>query len=91
MDKYHIFVILLILISILGTEGKRKKGHRKKARQCEPITMEMCEDVGYNMTSYPNILNHQTQVRHLQYLFVKFTLFTILDQVPSKFDQWSTH
>uniref|UniRef100_A0A8C5P5Q8 Corin, serine peptidase n=1 Tax=Jaculus jaculus TaxID=51337 RepID=A0A8C5P5Q8_JACJA len=29
--------------------------------QCEPITLELCMNLPYNHTSYPNYLDHQTQ------------------------------
>ncbi|CAI4227680.1 unnamed protein product [Auanema sp. JU1783] len=30
-------------------------------RNCVPITIPMCSDIAYNMTVYPNLLNHQSQ------------------------------
>ena len=30
-------------------------------RKCEPVTVPLCQDVGYNTTIYPNILGHRTQ------------------------------
>lgn len=29
--------------------------------QCEPITLELCMNLPYNSTSYPNYLGHRTQ------------------------------
>lgn len=31
--------------------------------RCEEITIPMCRGIGYNLTSMPNELNHDTQVR----------------------------
>ena len=28
---------------------------------CEPITVPLCQDVGYNYTSFPNFMNHKRQ------------------------------
>ena len=29
--------------------------------QCEPITLDLCSNVGYNFTSYPNMFKHENQ------------------------------
>lgn len=29
--------------------------------RCEEITIPMCRGIGYNMTSFPNALDHDTQ------------------------------
>jgi len=35
--------------------------HEKTEPKCEPITLHMCKDIGYNHTKMPNQLNHDTQ------------------------------
>ena len=32
-----------------------------QAQQCEPLTISTCQGIGYNRTSFPNILGHQNQ------------------------------
>lgn len=41
--------------SIVTTRREQKK------RQCQPITIPMCKDIGYNLTFMPNEFNHETQ------------------------------
>ena len=41
--------------------------YRKPNPKCEPITMPLCADLEYDMTLYPNLLNHETQVRRASF------------------------
>lgn len=33
---------------------------KKPPRQCEPLRLAYCKTIGYNITTYPNLLGHQT-------------------------------
>ncbi len=33
----------------------------KASQRCEPITITLCKDMGYNMTKYPNSYGHERQ------------------------------
>ncbi|CAJ0576182.1 unnamed protein product, partial [Mesorhabditis spiculigera] len=35
--------------------------HKSPAQKCVPITMHSCQDLEYNLTVYPNLLNHQNE------------------------------
>ncbi|TKR88088.1 hypothetical protein L596_012382 [Steinernema carpocapsae] len=45
--------ILLAVFAFLGCSEAKKI--------CEPITIPLCQGIGYNMTSYPNIQGHERQ------------------------------
>lgn len=53
-------VITLIIISAVIDRVYAKTELLHDTR-CEPITSWMCENIGYNFTTFPNALNHQTQ------------------------------
>ena len=33
----------------------------EQTETCKPITVPLCQDVGYNYTSFPNLMNHDSQ------------------------------
>ncbi|CAD5210879.1 unnamed protein product [Bursaphelenchus xylophilus] len=61
-----ILLVLLVLVAENGCFGQVRKvsdeyqtvRHNDK---CVPITMDLCNDIQYNMTIFPNLLKHQTQ------------------------------
>uniref|UniRef100_A0A8B9TGG9 Corin, serine peptidase n=1 Tax=Anas platyrhynchos TaxID=8839 RepID=A0A8B9TGG9_ANAPL len=44
-----------------GTSLCEMKNSQINCSQCEPITLELCMNLPYNYTSYPNYLGHRTQ------------------------------
>lgn len=62
-------VLLLLMLSV--TDGQLITGGQlppaaagtvvKKDARCEEITIPMCRGIGYNWTSMPNSLHHETQ------------------------------
>lgn len=49
-------ITLIILHSALLTHG-----YLNELEQCEPIQVDMCSHLKYNMTRMPNFLGHMTQ------------------------------
>lgn len=41
--------------------NKLNKNNQKKQNRCEPITIPLCQRIGYNMTSFPNSYSHERQ------------------------------
>uniref|UniRef100_A0A669PL37 Corin, serine peptidase n=1 Tax=Phasianus colchicus TaxID=9054 RepID=A0A669PL37_PHACC len=44
-----------------GTSLCEMRNSQMNCSQCEPITLELCMNLPYNYTSYPNYLGHRTQ------------------------------
>lgn len=44
-----------------SSSGLSHIGGYPKESKCEEITIPMCRGIGYNMTSYPNEMNHENQ------------------------------
>ena len=51
--KHNVFAVLLSLSLFYFASSKEKK--------CEQIKIPMCQSIGYNLTSMPNMFNHDTQ------------------------------
>ncbi|KAI6218040.1 Frizzled/Smoothened family membrane region containing protein [Aphelenchoides fujianensis] len=51
MRTLLLFLFFGLLIAHVVAGGKK----------CEPITIPLCKNIGYNMTSYPNTRGHETQ------------------------------
>jgi frizzled protein 9/10 len=52
-----VFIFLLVSFGLLlNVEAKAKR-----AMKCEAMTIDLCKDVGYNMTTMPNHMGHDTQ------------------------------
>lgn len=48
--------------------------------RCEEITIPMCRGIGYNMTSFPNALDHDTQEEAgLEVRWRSLALFDVLE------------
>lgn len=73
---YIIALTLHLFILVVHTKGERGEryhhdqavspmpGHQPSAPhqgRCEEITIPMCRGIGYNLTLYPNEMNHETQ------------------------------
>lgn len=55
-NKKSIYISLLFTISVVICSVCAKNESR-----CEPITSWVCKNIGYNFTTFPNAMNHQTQ------------------------------
>jgi frizzled protein 4 len=53
--------ILLILIYCLSNKLASARTESQQARVCEPIKIQMCARMGYNLTSLPNLIGHDYQ------------------------------
>uniref|UniRef100_A0A915B250 Frizzled-1 n=1 Tax=Parascaris univalens TaxID=6257 RepID=A0A915B250_PARUN len=58
-----IALLLMVISSLLSVHSNVaivSEGYQNAAanEKCVPITMQMCKDIPYNMTLYPNILGH---------------------------------
>lgn len=54
-------ILLLILLAAIVFLIVILQQMLPSGRKCVPLTIPMCMDLPYNMTVYPNLLNHQTQ------------------------------
>ena len=55
---FGIIILFHLRIDLVsGVRGTRIDSHRS----CEPIRIEMCRGIGYNVTSMPNFLDHELQ------------------------------
>lgn len=52
----------LVLSASSSSSGLRKRRERlRDERKCEPITIGVCKNIGYNLTYMPNRFQHKTQ------------------------------
>lgn len=60
---YHVKIVLLFvqLTSTFPLEIGLYDGEWGRPARCEPITIPMCQGIGYNMTRMPNLLKHESQ------------------------------
>ncbi|KAK0426347.1 hypothetical protein QR680_009660 [Steinernema hermaphroditum] len=59
---FSLIVTLLVLASRLAEAGAGDQQFvPSRFEKCEPITTQMCIDIPYNMTTYPNSLGHAKQ------------------------------
>ena len=54
MNVLHVLAALVVAAAASVYEPHRTS-------QCEPITIEACQDMPYNVTRMPNIVKHETQ------------------------------
>ncbi|XP_038077572.1 frizzled-4-like [Patiria miniata] len=56
---------LLVMVLLACPPGARGQDHfdefNPKPQQCMPITIKLCQDVGYNVTRMPNLVGHELQ------------------------------
>ena len=55
--------MFLLVVSLDGVLNQRYRGQsrQRNERKCEPITIPICKQVGYNLTYMPNKFGHKTQ------------------------------
>jgi hypothetical protein len=58
MEYLRLLLLLGVLSFVHGNTGVDKI---TGGSRCEEITIPMCRGIGYNLTSMPNELNHDTQ------------------------------
>lgn len=51
---YHVFLLFLFNLGLVLTNDQN-------LRTCEPIRVELCRGLGYNMTGMPNLVGHDLQ------------------------------
>ena len=72
MDLYFIgYILLLFCVCFVSSQQPPVSdgilGHEefdefnRKPQKCEPITIKLCQDVGYNLTRMPNLVGHELQ------------------------------
>jgi hypothetical protein len=47
-----LFLLLILILEI----------RHGRARKCERISLQMCQDIGYNLTVMPNFMGHEDQL-----------------------------
>lgn len=57
--------------SPLGIDDDNTTTTKPLPRKCEPVRLEYCRNVGYNMTTYPNLLGHWS-LEEVQLDVIKF-------------------
>ena len=55
----HLLLLLLLVPPSLSIQTERAESHDEFS--CEPIGLRMCQDLPYNTTFMPNLLNHYDQ------------------------------
>ncbi|KAF6032779.1 FZD7 [Bugula neritina] len=60
--KLERVLLIVLLKNVLLTAGQQTGNPEKPTHGlCEPITIPICQGIGYNQTIMPNILGHETQ------------------------------
>uniref|UniRef100_A0A8C1VJN7 Frizzled class receptor 9a n=1 Tax=Cyprinus carpio TaxID=7962 RepID=A0A8C1VJN7_CYPCA len=61
----HCIKIMIVLVQLMIAGSSLEIGaydlERGRPSKCEPITIPMCQGIGYNMTRMPNFLNYESQ------------------------------
>lgn len=63
----HGLLVILLILTVTTSLGYSQESARNTNLEqpthglCEPITIPICKDIGYNQTFMPNILGHETQ------------------------------
>lgn len=55
MARYFCVLLVTILGLVAGDQDEVEGG------KCERIRLPLCQDVGYNWTSMPNVMGHRNQ------------------------------
>jgi hypothetical protein len=62
---FHMFIANKIVMANILAPGHDMVFNERKmifeTQRCEPVTMPMCRDLDYNLTSLPNQFNHESQ------------------------------
>ncbi|XP_015779581.1 PREDICTED: frizzled-5-like [Acropora digitifera] len=53
MTRNNVVLVLVFFCALCLVHGKKRK--------CEKIKIPMCQNIGYNFTSMPNMFNHDSQ------------------------------
>ena len=53
MTRNNVVLVLVLFCSLCLVHGKKRK--------CEKIKIPMCQNIGYNLTSMPNMFKHDSQ------------------------------
>ncbi|CAB3231137.1 unnamed protein product [Arctia plantaginis] len=65
MGRTEVAFAMFLVYFVLTTESSRVTVHQGDTLphhgRCEPITIEICQNIRYNQTIFPNILNHVNQ------------------------------
>ena len=56
-----ILPLLISIVAILSRCVQQTGANAERQRKCQEITIPMCRGIPYNLTSYPNRFNHDTQ------------------------------
>uniref|UniRef100_A0A915D9G2 FZ domain-containing protein n=1 Tax=Ditylenchus dipsaci TaxID=166011 RepID=A0A915D9G2_9BILA len=63
-----LLLLLLLVLSVSTVNGYRSE---TKSKKCEPITIPLCQGIGYNMTSYPTAMDMKNKMR-LVWKYISF-------------------
>ncbi|XP_033113836.1 frizzled-7-A-like [Anneissia japonica] len=54
-------LIVFILLSFPDRQSVEARRQKEGYKKCQPVTIPMCENLEYDMTTFPNFLKHQNQ------------------------------
>ncbi len=66
ISQWKCYFSYILVMALLTPEGHGQKSMHQmmgntKVRDCEPIRIEMCSGLGYNVTGMPNLVGHENQ------------------------------
>ncbi|XP_071943703.1 uncharacterized protein [Antedon mediterranea] len=54
-------LLIIFVLSFLDGQSVEARRSQEVYQKCQPVTIPMCENLPYNMTTFPNFLKHQSQ------------------------------